>query len=590
MKKDISFVLAMFLFGTIAGLLVTLILMAIAVPQFTQYQLTVAEKADWERIASYTDLLTGSSSWIILAAASLALGGILMLLFLRMVNPHITTALKRPRSVAGAKFLVVFIASLVWLYLLINLSGSFYLQSEISKLIQFGVSVVGTAGLWVLAGERGWAGDFSSWRMPRDAKPMRISLLGAVTGAAVFAITYVFDVAMGKYFILVSEVLDGSGETSFLGFKYLALGTSLQISLELLLIAGFASALAPVQRDAAEIRHRLVKPAVALTAIITLLMAAYSYAARKYDLDKSDLASAAGISSKATESRTLLIFNPSRDLPVTLQEWPLQAKGWSLAVGSTVELTKDNLTKIESYLHDHPDGTVHTYAAQNILMNGYYSLWEVQRGQAWQVKAAESQLLPRLLLLGRFAAMRVTPPNLDILESYSDDKKWYHPGRAARSLSIAYQHFGKPAQARAWLRKSQDAGAEITDTKYLDAPAVTQGTIKGKLFLNGKPLADVKVGLLSYQTTGTRIETFTLTDFSLARSLQDAVRTKSDGSFVFTDLGSAKYLIAIMTEKDVIPFDIKPERIKVSNLPGLIQIGPAVNRNIGTIKITTRHQ
>jgi hypothetical protein len=55
------------------------------------------------------------------------------------------------------------------------------------------------------------------------------------------------------------------------------------------LIAGFAVALAPVQRDAAEIRHRLVKPIVAVAGIVALLIAAYSYAGKKYDLDKGIL-------------------------------------------------------------------------------------------------------------------------------------------------------------------------------------------------------------------------------------------------------------------------------------------------------------
>lgn len=456
-------------------------------------------------------------------------------------------------------------------------------------MIQFGIFVIGTAGLWLIAGEQGWAGDFSSWRMPHDAKPVRISLLGAATGVVIFAITYLSDIVAEKYFVLVSEVLDGSGETSFLGFKYLALGLSIQISLELLLIAGFAVALSPVQRDAAEIRHRLAKPTVALAVIVALLIAAYSYAGKKYDLDKPDLASAVGISDKAKNSKTVLIFNPSKELPVTVQEWPLQTTASSiLAVRSdTIKVTKDNLQKVESYLNAHPGGTIFTYTARNILMTGYYALWDIQEGLAWQVKAAESRLLPRLLLLARFTSMSVTPENLKLLESYSDDIKWYHSGRSAHLLSIAYHHFGKSAQARAWLQKAISLGAEITDTKYLDVPAVTQGTLKGKILLNEKPLSDVKVGLLSHQTTSNRVKSYTLTDFSLARSLQDAVRTNSDGSFAFTKLGNGKYLIAIMTEKNAIPFDIKPGQIKVSNVPGLVQIGPVANRDLGIIKIVT---
>jgi len=339
--------------------------------------------------------MMGSASWILLIAVSSVIVTILRLLFLRVLNPQSVMALKKWRSVAGAKLLVVFLLSLAWLYLLVNESGSVYItQRDISKSIQFGIYVIGAAGLWLIASEQGWAGDFSSWRMSHDAKPIRILLLGAATGDLIFAITYLSDIATEKYFILVREVLGGSGEPSFLGFKYLALGLSIQISLELLLIAGFAVALAPVQRDATEIRHRLVKPTVALAVILALLIAAYSYAGKKYDLDKPDIASAVGISSKAKNSKTVLIFNPSKELPVTIQEWPLQTTASSLAVGGTIELTNDNPQKVESYLNAHPGGTIFTYAARNILMTGYYALWDIQEGLAWQVKAAESQLLP----------------------------------------------------------------------------------------------------------------------------------------------------------------------------------------------------
>jgi hypothetical protein len=588
MKIVSVYILMMVIVGILAGIAITLVLMAIAVPQFTEYQLTLNEKADWNRIASFGSLMMNSASWIFLAVASFGIVTIIILLFLRVLNPHSVMALKRWRSVAGAKLLIVFLLSLAWLYLLLDISDSFYImQKGMSKAIQFGIYVMGTAGLWLIAGERGWAGDFSSWRMPQNAKLVRISLLGAATGIVIFTITYLADIAAGKYFILVSEVLDRSGETSFLGFKYLALGFSIQISLELLLIADFAAALAPVQLDATEIRHRLVRPTVALAGIVALLIAAYSYAGKKYDLDKPDIASAVGIASKERNSKTVLIFTPSKMLPVTIQDWPQQTTAFSLAASGTIQLTKDNLQKVESYLNAHPCGTIYTYTARGILMNGYYALWDAHEGQFWQVKAAESQLIPRLQLLARFASMRVTPKNIELLESYSDDKKWYHSGRSARALSIAYQHFDKPVQAKAWLQKAKSLGAEIKDTKYLDVAAITQGTIKGKILLNGKPLPDVMVGLLSQQTTSNRVESYTLTEFSLARTLQDAVRTNRDGSFAFTELGGGKYLIAIMTEKNVIPFDIKPGQINVNNVPGLIQIGPAKTRNVGTVRITT---
>jgi hypothetical protein len=180
----------------------------------------------------------------------------------------------------------------------------------------------------------------------------------------------------------------------------------------------------------------------------------------------------------------------------------------------------------------------------------------------------------------------MTEENLKLLEAYADEKKWYHRGSSARALSMAYQHFGKTAEAKTWLRKAKDLGAEIVSTKYLEEPVVRRGCIKGKILLNGKPLAGVEIALLGHPTDQRRIDSYKLIDITLDRELQDAVRTDRDGSFAFTSLGSGKYLIAMMTEKEVVPFDVKPGKIEVSNVPELIQIGPALIRDVGVINIT----
>lgn len=587
MKKETMFTLAMLTLGIIAGFALAAILMAIAAPQFSEYLLTAAEKADWERISWFASKVFGSGSVVIYGASFIALI-VVMFLFLQTLNPRTKVILKRWRSRSGAKFLIVLLISLAWFYLLASLSDNLFVsQREISRVIQLCIFMIGTASLWLVASEQGWAGDFSSWGFSNDARPKRVTFLGAVAGIVIFIIAQIFDFAMLKYFILVSEVFDGSGEVSFLGFKQLAFGSALQLGLELSLIAGFVIALAPVPRDAGEIRRRLVKPIIALVVISIFLFTAYWYAGKKYDLDKPNLASVLGISDKAKNSRTILVFNPSKELPVTIQEWPLQASGWSLATQSPIELTVDNLHKVESYLNTHPEGTIYTYAARNILMNGYYALWDVEQGQTWQVKSAESQLLPRLMLLARFRCMRITPENLTLLESYSNEKIWRHRGRSAQALSMAYQHFGNTTEAKKWLQKAKEYGAKIINANYIDAPVVTRGIIKGKILLNSRPLAGAQVALLGHSTDRERIESYKLMDINLSRELEDVVTSSKDGTFTFTSLGSAKYLIALMTEKDVIPFDVKPGKIKVSNVPELIQIGPVEKRDVGIINIVT---
>jgi hypothetical protein len=587
MTKENKFMLAMPVLGIMAGFAVTAILMGISVPQFSEYLLTATEKADWERIEWFGSKVFGSGLLVMSSVIVIALI-VVLLLFLQILNHHTESVFKRWKSRAGIKFLIVVLISFVWFYLLAGISDTFFvLQWEISRIIQFCIFTVGTAGFWFVVAEQGWAGDYSSWGMSKDSKAARVALLGFGAGAAIFAVVQLFDLSLRKYTILVSAVLGGSGEPSFLGFKQLALGSVLQLGLELSLIAGFVIALAPVQRDAAEIRRRLLKPIIAFVTISGLLLAAYWYAGIKYDLDKPNLARVLGVSDKAKDSRTILVFNPSKVLPVTIQEWPLRVSGWSIAAQSTIELSVENLHKVESYLDAHPEGTIYTYVARNILMNGYYALWNVDRGQEWHVKAAESQLLPRLMLLARFRFMRITSENLKLLESYSDEKVWRHRGRSAQALSMGYQHFGKDTEARAWLQKAEKYGAKITNSNYIDAPIVTSGIISGKIYINGWPLANAQVALLGHSTDREHVDSYQITDTNLSRELQAVVKSDKDGKFTFTSLSSGKYLLALMTEKNIIPFDVQPGKIKVSNVPELIQIGPIEKQDVGVINIIT---
>ena len=346
MKRETTFVVAMSVFGIIVGLFLVVILMAIAVPSFTQYPLTIAEKADWDLIAKYSEYAFGSSS-IVVYSVFLALLLFVIFLFLWAINPHMKNALKKWRSIAGAKLLVVTALALCLIYLLVFWSDSmFTMEQNTSKAIQFLIFVTATAGLWFVAGAEGWAGDYSSWRLTKDAKPARVLFLGAATGTLLFAAYHLFDWSFKKYFILVSEVLDRSGETSLLGFKLLAIGNIVCFGLELPLFAAIVNALAPVHRENSEVRRRLVYPAFAMGFIAVSLFVAYGFAGEKYDLDKPSFASLLGISDTAKESRTIVVLLPSKELPVTIQEWPLQVTGWGLGLQTTIELTMNNLQKV----------------------------------------------------------------------------------------------------------------------------------------------------------------------------------------------------------------------------------------------------
>ncbi len=587
MKKGIAFVLAMLFFGIIAAVEIVMILMSVAVPTMSQYLLTVAEKADWERMGKFAGYFIDHAFMNINIAVFVVAAIVVSILFLLTINPQVTNAVKHWRSKSGAKLLIVLLAVLGLLYLLgFGLDFSFFRMPRMGKLVQFLIMIFGTGFLWLVAGDQGWAGDFSAWGKQQDVEPRRTFLLGALAGAATFALGNLLNWSFNKYFILVSEVLDRSGEMSYQGYQLLTFGLLVMLGIVCPILAGIVIALAPVRRDNREAGRRLILPVGALSVLCIVLAAGYGYAGKKYDLDKENLASILNIADKASVTRTVVTFLPSKKLPVAVQEWPLQVSGSGVAMQNTMELSEENLKKVEAYIDAHRDGSIFLYAAYDILMKGYNALWDKKNGLAWQIKAAESNFLPRLLLLARFRYLPATEESVKLLELYSDEKTWFVGGKSALSIAAGYRHFGNTVKADQWLQKAQKRGADLSKADFMRDPVVAHGTIRGKIVMNGKPLAGVKIALLGYYMDRNKIENFSITDLMLSRSLADVTETRTDGLFAFDRLGSGKYLLAMMTDKETVPFDIGPQKIRARNVPGLIQIGPTVARDLGIIEIT----
>lgn len=589
MKKEHAFILTLAVFGAIAGAAVVAILMSIAVPAMEQYLLTAAEKADWDKLGAVSRFFAESRfqavMFAVLAAAALAA----LSFFLLILNPQIKNGLTRWRTKAGLKLLAVVFALFGWFFLQIAGIDSLLSQGEqANMLVRFLFLAMGTGALWYVAGEQGWAGDLSTWGPPQDAAPARTMLLGAGAGTAIFAVYQAYDWAFRKYFILVAEVLGRSSETSYLGFKQLAAGSIIGLATAAAIIAGFLLAFAPVRRDATEVKRRLVAPVLALGAVCAVLLAGYVYAGSKYDLNKDNFAATIGVSEKAKESRTILLFVPAATSSVMAQEWPLQVSGSGMVSNVAMELTRENLQKTEAYLQAHPEGTIFTYAARDMLMRGYYSLWDVKSALAWQVTAAETQLLPRMMLTMRLRSMPVTVDNLKLLEAFADERTWRPGGKSALTLAMGYHHFGRVAEAGVLLQRAKERGADMSKADFMTEKPVTNGLVRGKLQLDGKPLAGVKVALLSYPAEKQQSGKFNLTQVTLCHSLVDVRETGTDGSFAFNALGNGAYVLALMAGRDVIPFDGKPGAVTAKNSPGLIKIGPASVREIGTIAVARK--
>jgi hypothetical protein len=270
-----------------------------------------------------------------------------------------------------------------------------------------------------------------------------------------------------------------------------------------------------------------------------------------------------------------------------IQEWPMKIEVNNLMGTNTIELSYENLNKVKDYIAAHKEGSVYNYTAREALTNGYYGLWDIKKGIEQQFKNSGEILLPRLILVSQLRYLPVTEDNLNYLnylKSFTDEAKWHIGGRFALKIAEAFMHFGMIDEAKAWVEKAKAKGEDVSKATFLNDKVLTNGKITGAIKVNGKPPLNTKVALLRYTTGFEKIE-----ETSLPNRLLDVRELDRSGRFTFNHLGKGEYVVAIMTGKEVVPYNLPSEKLHVTNSPGVIKLD--VNKpsiNLGNINIVVK--
>ncbi|HBO84326.1 MAG: hypothetical protein A2073_05665 [Deltaproteobacteria bacterium GWC2_42_11] len=580
MKKEIIFISVMTVLGVALGLGIIIILASVGMPNYSEMLLSLQEKTDFEMMSKSLIFSPGSGKMTITSVVFLILATTASVLFASNMNQNILNALRHKNTIFKA--LVVFLGCLGYLILpLLFLNKIFFLQSTSPDSIILLLSVFITGILWFFAGETGWAGDFSSWRIGNNAKPAKTFLMGGMTGIIAYLLSFINGWAFNKYFILVSEVLDKTGETSYLGFKLLAYGLMFMSGISLCILAGVIVALSPTYKETRQRITGIIFPSILFIIFISVVAGVYQNASKKYDINKKNLAEAVGIPEKVSSSRTVVLFASDKTAP---QQLPMQTMGSSFVGTYTIELSYENLKKIEDYLDKHKEGSVFMYAGRDALINGYHTLWDIKKGIEWQFKSSNDMLLPRMMMLARLKNLPVTPENLSYLKSFSDKSRWHIGGKHGLRMAEGFMHFNLIEEAKALVKESKEKGADVSKATFLDEPVFTDGKISGTLKINGKEAPNIKIALLAYTDSVHKFENVSLTGLLL-----DVRESDPAGKFSFEYLGKGDFMIAVMTDKETIPYNILPEKFRVENSPGKIKLDTATkNLDLGNINITFR--
>ena len=95
-----------------------------------------------------------------------------------------------------------------------------------------------------------------------------------------------------------------------------------------------------------------------------------------------------------------------------------------------------------------------------------------------------------------------SPENLRLMDEYADESKFAHPTRAScRMIAMMYNRFGEANKAFQWFRKA-DMPAGFLQRIKTEKPVFNSGVAKGRLLLNGRPVAGVRVGVVPERLNG----------------------------------------------------------------------------------------
>ena len=565
-KNEKIFLAYSLVFGIIAGFCISAILQAIAVPSISGFLLTVQEHTDFTILASQVDHVQ------IFINLGIGAGFVYLLLLLPILNPNITPELlKQP-----AKLIKIAVYIVVALIVTIGLSqrlDTFFGNMNSSlfmKIVGVSIPVV----WWSILGEIGIAGDFSTWK-PKHNPDVRTCILLAITGYFIFMIlTVTNNWGFLWFFTLVSEVLDGSGEISVVGFRWLRGGIILLSTFSSIAITATIIAVAPVKRELYQRTDKLILPIGITICFALLLSGGHYYAASHYDLGKRSLAEAIGAlnTTEPTNQKSAILLSDS----ITSSPWNARIPTYSMTGSSTLLASKENVQLLVNYLQNHPQST-HRYSAEDTLVKIQFNLWDNASATEIQ-QQTQTNVIQRLIFLNRLSCLTITDENRRFLLNYEDDGRWWVGHKAALRLASAAIHFNEFAKAKQWLDVAQAQGASdeaiarivIPEQRNLDT-----GKIVGSITTN----QPVTIGLFRARTDDATFAV-TLDTTYLSLNLVDSIAINSSTAFSFTNLGTGKYFLALKYTGDIAHITIDNQNVlELNQQQQMVHVGRIIIDN-----------
>ncbi|MBI3551905.1 MAG: hypothetical protein HY077_05250 [Elusimicrobia bacterium] len=588
--------------GAFFGYMISAILTAIAIPNFSDLPVPLSVADDMAKVSRFAE------SAVIINGQALALLGLLVLIAswcmtARGLNAHLPAFpfLKAPRP--GLAWIAVLfsgaaVAAGAW-------AGLNWGSQDFIKVPALGetgprlfetlaVAAVGGAAGWLIISAAGWAGELTAWRAPwsgADASWLRTAKFGACFGLIMCA----GSVAVNKLFMfLFAYNVEVWHPASDIRFAPAVTNFALAIALGApAAVAGWSLAWA-LSAERLDREERLVRcvPGLAAAAIPALVgLVLWINAVQSHDWRAGGLAAAANLPDKGAAPLTAVALGYNVKPHLFIKPWQTTARfsGWTFS--GEIAATEANADALLRFLGGRGRTSRYRKAAIEAVLHDYAVLWAPDKAFA-AVKTLEKDYdLPFIDIMLERASLvwtaPITPENRTRLETLSDPKVYRLRGKYALNLSKAWLRFGDLARARQWLETAKATGVAADDLKSYSVPAaapLVDGTVRGRIALTGRAGRAIQIGLFSVPEGSATADAPSHSSIVLTR-LAGSQWAGKDGSFRFEHLSQGRYYLCLLASSELLPPDGKG--LNAANNPGVISLDRARPRfDAGTIALT----
>jgi len=273
-------------------------------------------------------------------------------------------------------------------------------------------------------------------------------------------------------------------------------------------------------------------------------------------------------------------------------------------------LTPDNVARLERFVRERPNSLAASHAHTLYAADALFR-WDPEPLMARLVAYSESRTAPPWMAMSTlWNILRMAPDAryLRHVNAFADPARFAPLNPFGYEwLALAFEHHGDAAWAdRMRARSTRDARRTIQARSEVTTYQMRNGSIQGRLLLNGKPLADVPVRIFSSreilwwsqvptdQAAMLRfVHSMLATEQDLARKMAyvprpddlhplTAVRTDADGCFHADGLPEGLYVLGVLLDSD-----LEGWTVHGAGIPGAIALSPSTPfSSVGDVRLT----